>query len=45
MAQRRIAEGWQFIAVASELAYMQNTARQVAESLTGISAESGAARY
>ncbi len=35
MAQRRLAEGWKFIAVASELAFMQQAARQVVESLLG----------
>jgi 4-hydroxy-2-oxoheptanedioate aldolase len=45
-ANRRIAEGWRFIAVASELAYMTQCARTVVEETLGASSGSeGVARY
>lgn len=43
-ARRRIAEGWRFLAIASELAFMTQGARTAAEAVTGKSAEA-AARY
>ena len=35
-AQRRIAEGWQFIAIGSELAFMQQAARAASQAAKGI---------
>ncbi|GDX41010.1 5-keto-4-deoxy-D-glucarate aldolase [Armatimonadota bacterium] len=44
-ASRRIAEGWQFIAVSSELGYMQQAAQSVVKDL-GLTAQEGKlARY
>ena len=44
MAKRRLDEGWRFIAIASELAFMQNGARKAAADAIGQSADAGA-RY
>lgn len=43
-AKRRIAEGWQFIAVSSELGFMQQKAEEVVQSL-GIKEAKGTVRY
>ena len=46
MAKRRIAEGWQFIAIGSELAYMSSTAKSTSEAIFGPDAKvKGVARY
>ncbi len=45
MAKRRLAEGWKFIAIASELAFMQNGARETAAEVIGKTADSATARY
>lgn len=44
MAHRRLAEGWKFIAVASELAFMQRAAGETVEATIGKTGEA-AARY
>lgn len=45
-ARRRIAEGWRFIAISSELGFMLQSARATAEAVLGVSGGSiGAARY
>ena len=44
-AQKRIAEGWQFIAVSSELGFMQQAAQAAVASIIGSDGESAAARY
>lgn len=43
-ARRRIAEGWRFIAISSELGFMQSRAEQVAAEVLGGSS-AGAVRY
>lgn len=45
MAKRRLAEGWRFIAVASELAFMQNGARETAGAVIGSESSGAGARY
>lgn len=44
-AQRRIAEGWQFIAIGSELAFMQQAARAAARAAAGASEEKRSLAY
>jgi 4-hydroxy-2-oxoheptanedioate aldolase len=44
-AKRRIAEGWQFIAISSELAFMQGAAMATAREVIGDGAGAAAARY
>jgi len=44
-ARRRIAEGWRFVAVASELAFMQAGARETVAAVPGLSTVGEAARY
>jgi 4-hydroxy-2-oxoheptanedioate aldolase len=45
-ARRRIDEGWQFVAISSELGFMQQTGREVAEAVIGPGrTTAGAARY
>ena len=45
-ALRRVSEGWKFIAVSSELGFMQERARTVVQIITGkASGNPGAARY
>ncbi len=45
MAKRRIDEGWRFVAIASELAFMTSGARATAASVIGTSADSSNPRY
>ena len=45
-ARRRIAEGWRFVAISSELGFMQQAASAAAEAILGKAAgKAGAARY
>ncbi len=44
-ANRRIAEGWRFVAVSSELGYMQQAAQAAVKELGQTAQESGLARY
>ncbi|MEP6757239.1 MAG: aldolase/citrate lyase family protein [Chthonomonadales bacterium] len=45
MAKRRIAEGWKFVAVGSELAFMMDGVKPVAEICKGNSGGEGVSRY
>lgn len=44
-AQRRVAEGWKFIAISSELGMMLQAAKQTVETVFGRVENSGGARY
>jgi 4-hydroxy-2-oxoheptanedioate aldolase len=44
-ANRRLAEGWKFLAISSELGFMQQAARQTAQAVLGTTDASAAARY
>jgi 4-hydroxy-2-oxoheptanedioate aldolase len=44
-ARRRVAEGWRFVAVASELGFMMQGARAVADQVAGVRDAAGGVRY
>lgn len=44
-AARRVAEGWRFVAVSSELGFMLDAARSTAQAVCGGAADTGTARY